>query len=118
MKRQTTIFLLIAAMVITVLPGMALAHGHSSRTSCVASAVSYPLCDFEDCSIAEAHMHGSVCYAGHSVGDGHEHHQVCPVRDCTLTTNHEHDGVTCFPHNAADGHGYHSNGHSGKGRHH
>jgi hypothetical protein len=87
------------------LPLTALAHGHGG-----AAKPTITLCSVTDCHIVANHYHDSVLCAGHSIGDGHDYHQICTVKNCTKTSSHDHKGVTCLPHTVGDGHSYHKSG--------
>lgn len=79
----------------------------------------YPVCDIEDCNTTYCHDHDGVTYQGHSLYDGHDHHQLCNVSDCSITTVHTHDDVTYMGHHIGDGHSYHNQGRGCHGsRHH
>lgn len=110
MKKKVLILLSVVTLVMATLPVFAFAHGHNRGTS-------YALCSTQGCNTVGIHKHGGTYYSGHSIGDGHDYHQVCSVQGCTKTVNHMHDGVTCFPHNNVGGQSYH-NGHGGNGHHH
>jgi hypothetical protein len=92
------------------LPMTALAHGHGSVVTTANRTVA--LCAAENCNIVGNHYHDGVLSAGHSVGDGHDYHQICTVKNCAKTGNHTHSGVECLPHTSGDGHGYHRAMHS------
>lgn len=110
------ILLLATVLLVTMLfPASALAHGHGRSTG---TRANYAPCNVEDCNITYAHRHDGTWYCGHSLNDGHDHHQVCSVQGCTYTTVHKHDGVACFPHAAGDGHSHHASSHKRGGRHH
>ena len=93
----------------------ALAHGHG-RGHHRAKVTTYSQCNVDGCNVTSVHLHDGVYCYGHSLGDGHDYHEVCDVEGCTESTEHEHDGVSCLPHSSNDGHSYHHS--RGCGGHH
>lgn len=114
MKKKIAAILMSAVLVVTLLPTVASAHGHSGSSG---TSKTYTLCNTENCNTTGLHKHGNTYYTGHTLTDGHDYHEVCTVQGCTKTANHEHNGVTCLPHSSGDGHSYHSGSHKGKSHH-
>lgn len=65
---------------------------------------SYPVCAVNGCGETIEHVHDGICYAGHTLEDGHDYHAVCQTRGCTETAGHIHDGVCYSGHHEGDGH--------------
>lgn len=114
MKKIATV-IGILALLLTVLPITALAHGHSRGTS--ATGAAYTLCPVENCNTVGNHRHDRAIYSGHYIGDGHDYHNLCSVKNCYKTGSHSHNGTICLPHYSSDGHSYHNAGHKGGGHH-
>jgi hypothetical protein len=93
------------------LPTAAFAHGHGSAATTANRTAA--LCAVPDCNVVGDHYHDGVLSVGHSIGDGHDYHQICTVKNCSKTGSHTHNGVECLPHASGDGHGYHQARHSG-----
>ena len=120
MKKRITTMLAAALLVLILLPTAAFAHGHGGKGS---QNTGYSACTVKNCNTTGVHKHGSTYDAGHSLNDGHEHHEICPVPGCTKAIAHDHDGTTYFGHHNEDGHTYHTGGrhngsHRSGGRHH
>jgi hypothetical protein len=96
---------ILSLALLTALPMTAFAHGHGNAASTV-NRTGGP-CAVTNCNIVGNHYHDGVPGAGHSIGDGHDYHQVCTVKNCAKTGSHTHDGVECLPHTNGDGRGYH-----------
>lgn len=66
MKKAIIIFAA-AALVLTLTPVTAFAHGHSGR----GTSSTYSSCNVENCDTSSEHKHNGITYSGHTTGDGH-----------------------------------------------
>lgn len=115
MKKRLSIFLLMVALLVplTSITGSASGHHRGGRYR---SNASYAVCNVDSCNIGGNHRHNGTYYRGHTLGDGHDYHELCGVENCTYSGVHSHDGNYYFAHHTGDGHNYHQGRtHSGRG---
>lgn len=107
----------------------------TASASAAFAADTLPLCGLSSCNETGEHVHyGSIHYAGHYLGDGHQYHETCAENGCAQTGVHSHDGTCYYGHSTAakttaksststgsgwgcGNGGHHSGGHHGGGHH-
>lgn len=61
----------------------------ASVPATVFAATPAAICPVEGCHATEVHQHDGCSYAGHTIGDGHNH-PVCNLENCTQNGIHDH----------------------------
>lgn len=76
MKLKKALAVAVAGATLLIGSTTAFAHcgggGHHGRRA--RNTVTYSTCNYENCNIAETHVHDGCYYYGHYYGDGHTHH--------------------------------------------
>lgn len=108
MKKKFCVLLVLVLVCVSMTGITASAHGRRGGTRYNNSrSYSYPQCPVDDCNLTYTHLHNNTYYCGHSLYDGHDHHQICAENGCTYVGVHNHDGEYFFPcYGAGYGGGY------------